>query len=167
MRRSFPLLALLLALVSSGLDAKTYKAEGLVIDEPFARPSPRGKPGDPIPAGSAFLTIENKGDKIYQLVGASTPIAGQAELLQAVRIGKSVRTRRILALTLNPGDRISVGPEAEYRLSLVGLRKKLEDGEIFPLTLEFDIGKVDVAVEVKYEVYTDSGARYNQRAKPQ
>jgi copper(I)-binding protein len=167
MTRWLATIAALMLLAAPGAGAKTYKVEGLVLAEPFARPTPRAKPGDPIPAGSAYVTIENKGDRAYQLVGASTPIAGQVEILQAVRVGKSVRTRRMLAVILNPGERIDFAPDGEYRFALVGLRKKMEDGEIFPLILEFDIGKVEIAVEVKYEVYTDSGARYNQRGRPQ
>jgi copper(I)-binding protein len=164
------LLAVAVALMATAPDAlaKSLKVEGLVIDEAFARPTPRGKAGDPIPPGAAFVTIENKGDKTYQLVGASTPVAGQVEIQQAQRIGKSVRTRRVLVLNLAPGERLSMGPGSEYRLALIGMRRKMEDGDLFPLVLEFDgIGKVEIEVETKYEVYTDSGARYNQRAKPQ
>jgi len=167
MKRWCPVLLAFALLLAPAALAKTYKVEGLEIEEPFARPTPHSKKkDDPIPPGTAYVTIRNTGDKIYQLVGASTPIAGQVDILQAVRVGKSIRTRKMLALILNPGDKVEMGPDREYQVTLVGLRKKMEDGEIFPLTLEFDIGKVEVAVEVKYEVYTDSGARYNQRARP-
>ncbi|MCC7046908.1 MAG: copper chaperone PCu(A)C [Alphaproteobacteria bacterium] len=167
MTRWLVALAIALAAPADGL-AKPIKAEGLMIDDAYTRPTPRGKPGDPIPAGAAFVTIENKSDKTYQLVGASSPIAGQVEIQQAQRYGKSVRTRRVLSLNLAPGDRIAMGPESEYRLALIGLRRKMEDGDVFPLVLEFEgLGKVEVEVEAKYEVYTDTGPRYNQRAKPQ
>jgi copper(I)-binding protein len=70
------------------------EGRGLVIDEAFARPAP-GQSRRPDPPGAAFVTIENKGDKTYQLVGFSTLVAGQVEIQQAQRIGKSVRTRRM------------------------------------------------------------------------
>lgn len=167
MMRWLLVLAMLLPPASDAM-AKPIKAEGLVIDEAFTRPSPRGKPGEPSPAGVAFVTIVNKGDKTYQLVGASSPIAGQVEIQQAQRYGKSLRTRRVLSLNLAPGDRVAMGPDSEYRLALIGLRRKMEDGDVFPLVLEFEgLGKVEIEVEARYEVYSDTGPRYNQRAKPQ
>lgn len=166
MRRWILAFLALALLPAPGAVAKTYKVEGLEILDSFARPTPRGKKDDPIPPGAAYVTIANRGDKVYQLVGASTPIAGQVDIVQAVQAGKALRTRRMLALIVNPGERIEIGPDREYRLVLNGLRKKMEDGEIFPLTLEFDVGKVEIAVEVKYQVYTDDGTRYNQRARP-
>ena len=71
------------------------------------------------------------------------------ELHQAVQAGKAVRTRRVLSLSLYPGDRLEVGPESEYRLILTGVKQKLQIGDTFPLVLEFQpLGQVEVMVEV-------------------
>lgn len=145
--------------------AKTFKRDGVTIDDPYTRPSPRVQ-DVPAPA-TVFLRIDNKSGKDLQLLGAESPVAGQVEVQQLVRAGKQVRTRRVLQLMLSQGDTADMTPGGEYRLLLVGLKKKLQDGETFPLELELDpIGKIEVTVEVRYEVYTETGPRQNQRARP-
>ncbi len=140
-------LATLLA-APSAADAKTYKLEGLQIVDPVALASPRTAPEGPV-GGTASLVIENKGTEPLQFLGASSPAAGLVELHQAVQAGKAVRTRRVLSLSLYPGDRLEVGPEAEYRLILTGVKQKLQNGDTFPLILEFEpLGQVEVMVEV-------------------
>lgn len=146
------LLGLLAAAPSA--DAKTYTREGLVIEDPTARPSPPGTPDGPV-GSAALLILENRGATPMQLVAASSPAAGEVELHQKVTIGRSVRTRRVLSLNLNPGDRLDFTAAGEYRLVLVGIRQKLRDGDSFPLVLEFDkLGPIEVTVEVKYQDYT-------------
>lgn len=141
-------LAALLALASGAADAKTYKLEGLQIVDPVAPATPRTAPEGPV-GGTASLVIENKGTAPLQYLGASSPAAGLVELHQAVQAGKSVRTRRVLSLSIYPGDRIEVGPDSEYRLILSGVKQKLQNGDTFPLLLEFEpLGQVEVTVEV-------------------
>lgn len=138
----------LVALAGSAAEAKTYKLEGLQIVDPVAPATPRTAPEGPV-GGTASLVIENKGTATLQYLGASSPAAGMVELHQAVQAGKAVRTRRVLSLSLYPGDRIEVGPEAEYRLILTGVKQKLRNGDTFPLLLEFEpLGQVEVMVEV-------------------
>ncbi|MBL8705382.1 MAG: copper chaperone PCu(A)C [Rhodospirillales bacterium] len=141
-------LAVLLALAGGAAEAKTYKLEGLQIVDPVAPATPRNLPEGPVGA-TASLVIENKGTAPLQYLGASSPAAGVVELHQAVKAGKAIRTRRVLSLSLYPGDRIEVGPEAEYRLILTGVKQKLQNGDTFPLLLEFEpLGQVEVMVEV-------------------
>lgn len=142
-------LALALATFAAGVaEAKTYKLEGLQIIDPVAPASPRTAPDGPV-GGTASLVIENKGSGPLQFTGVSSPAAGTVELHQAVQAGKAVRTRRVLSLSLYPGDRLEVGPEAEYRLILTGVKQKLQNGDTFPLILEFEpLGQVEVMVEV-------------------
>lgn len=141
-------LAALVALAGGAAEAKTYKLEGLQIVDPAAPATPRNLPEGPVGA-TASLVIENKGTEPLQFIGVSSPAAGQVELHQAVQAGRAVRTRRVLSLSLYPGDRIEVGPDAEYRLILTGVRRKLQNGDTFPLLLEFEpLGQVEVIVEV-------------------
>jgi len=159
--------ALALIAAAAPSEAKTYKREGVTIEEPSARPSPFNAPAGPV-GGEASLSLANEGTKPVQFLGASSPAAGEVELHQAVRVGKAVRTRRVLSLSLNPGDRLVIAPDSEYRLIFVGLKHKLKDGDSFPLVLEFDtIGSVEVTVEVKAQVYSDSPSHWKTRARPQ
>ena len=149
-----PLLAL--AMLGAGAaDAKTYKLEGLQIVDPVAPIPPPNAPATL--GGTASLAIENKGTEPLTFLGASSPAAGIVELHQAVQLGRASRTRRVLSLSLYPGDRIEVGPEAEYRLVLTGMKQKLQKGETFPLILEFEpLGAVEVMVEVGGKTGTGS-----------
>lgn len=147
---SLTLAALMLAALLSApvAEAKTYKLEGLEIIDPVAPATPRNAADGPV-GGSASLVIENKGSGALQYRGASSPAAGIVELHQAVQAGKAVRTRRVLSLSLYPGDRIEVGPEAEYRLIMTGVKQKLQNGDLFPLLLDIEpLGQVEVMVEV-------------------
>ncbi|MCK6451721.1 MAG: copper chaperone PCu(A)C [Alphaproteobacteria bacterium] len=141
-----------LALGAPGADAKTYTLGAIVIENAVAPQTLKGAT-----AGTVYLTIRNKGAETRQLVGVSTPAAAIVELRRAFRDQRGVKTRRMLALNLDPGEKLQIDPENGFEIALVGLAKRLEDGDRFPLTLEFDqIGKVEVTVEVKVPVYSDS-----------
>lgn len=144
---------------AGGADAKTYKLEGLQIVDPVAPATPPNAPATV--GGTASLAIENKGTEPLMFLGASSPAAGIVELHQAVQAGRASRTRRVLSLSLYPGDRIEVGPEAEYRLILTGMKQKLQKGETFPLILEFDpLGAVEVMVEIGGKSSIESKGSY-------
>ncbi len=147
-------LLLSLALVSGAslADAKTYTLGAIVIEDAVAPQTLKGAT-----AGKVYLTIRNGGAEPCQLVGVSTPAAAVTELRRAFRDQRGVKTRRMLSLNLEPGEKLQIDPDNGFEIALVGLAKRLEDGDKFPLTLEFDqVGKVEVTVEVKAPVYSDS-----------
>lgn len=147
-------LLLSLALVSGAslADAKTYTLGAIVIEDAVAPQTLKGAT-----AGKVYMTIRNKGAETCQLVGVSTPAAAVTELRRAFRDRGGVKTRRMLSLNLEPGEKLQIDPENGFEIALVGLAKRLEDGDRFPLTLEFDqLGKLEVTVEVKAPVYSES-----------
>jgi periplasmic copper chaperone A len=151
----FSRLMLLLVVAALGIapaTAKTFTVGSIVIDNAMAPQTMKGAT-----AGTVYLTIQNKGAEPRQLVGVSTPAAAIVELRRAFRDGKNVKTRRMLTLNVEPGETLEIVSGTGFEIALTGLAKRLEDGDKFPLTLEFDgLGKVDVIVEVKAPVYSDS-----------
>jgi len=155
------LLAVALAFPAPLADAKTYTLGGIVVADAVAPQTLKGAT-----AGKVYLTIQNKGAATCQLVGVSTPAAAIAELRRAFRDPKGIKTRRMLSLNLEPGETLQFDPEGGYEIALIGLAKRLEDGDRFPLTLEFDaIGKVELTVEVKAPVYSESPRNYGRGNK--
>ncbi len=158
---SFALTLGALALGAPSADAKTYTLGAIVIEDAMAPQTLKGAT-----AGTVYLTIRNKGAETHQLVGVSTPAAAVTELRRAFRDPRGVKTRRMLSLNLEPGEELQIDAESGFQIALVGLVKRLEDGDRFPLTLEFEqIGKVEVTVEVKAPVYSDSPRNYGRGNK--
>ena len=139
--------------------AASYKAGTLVIEGPYALPTPKTAT-----SAMVFVHLDNQGDQTVHLTGAKTPLAGIVEIQQLVRAGKSVKARKMLVLNVEARDRLDFTPDGDFRILLIGLQKRLEDGDRFPLTLEFDaLGKVDVMVEVQSNDRVDTGARVGKR----
>lgn len=146
-------LALGASLLAAGTAAaKTYTLGSIVIDNAVAPQTLKGAT-----VGTVYLTIQNQGTATLQLIGVSSPAAAITELRRAFRDGRVVKSRRMLSLNLEPGETLEINSGTGFEIALTGLAKRLEDGDKFPLTLEFDqVGKVEVIVEVKAPVYSDS-----------
>lgn len=127
-----------------GAWAHDYQLRTLRIDHPFARATPPGAR-----SGGVFLSVENKGDRADRLLTVSTPVAGTAELHQMVMDAGVMRMRAVAGLDVKPGDRLVLKPGA-YHVMLTELKRPLQAGETFPLTLGFEkAGSIEVKVEVE------------------
>jgi periplasmic copper chaperone A len=130
--------------VASGASAHDYQLQTLRIDHPFARATPPGAR-----SGGVFLSVENKGDRTDRLLTVSTPVAGTAELHQMVMDAGVMRMRAVAGLDVKPGDRLVLQPGA-YHVMLTDLKRPLQAGDSFPLTLGFEkAGSIEVNVEVE------------------
>jgi hypothetical protein len=128
----------------SGASAHEYQLRALRIDHPFARATPPGAR-----SGGVFLSVENRGDRTDRLLTVSTPVAGTAELHQMVMDAGVMRMRAVAGLDVKPGDRLVLKPGA-YHVMLTDLKRPLQAGETFPLTLRFaKAGSIEVSVEVE------------------
>jgi copper(I)-binding protein len=76
-------------------------------------------------------------------------VAGTAELHQMVMDAGVMRMRAVAGLDVKPGDRLVLKPGA-YHVMLTDLKRPLQAGETFPLTLRFaKAGSIEVSVEVE------------------
>ena len=144
MTRILAIAAVAAIAVASGASAHEYQLRALRIDHPFARATPPGAR-----SGGVFLSVENKGDRTDRLLTVSTPVAGTAELHQMVMDAGVMRMRAVAGLDVKPGDRLVLKPGG-YHVMLADLKRPLQAGDSFPLTLAFEkAGSIEVSVVVE------------------
>ena len=96
--------------------------------------------------GAAYVTLTDSG-AADRLIGASTPVAGTAQVHQTINANGVMQMRPVDALPLEPGKPVTLAP-GSYHIMLTDLHQPLKRGETFPLTLTFDHAK-PVTVQVK------------------
>lgn len=134
--------ALLLATRALAHDAQLGDVR---IAHPFATPSPPS-----VAHGAAYLDISVTGDTPAVLVGASSPASEGVEIHDMVMDDGVMRMRRIEQLEVEPGMTQRMRPGGGYHLMLMNLVAPLNEGDRFPLTLEFaERGEVQVEVWVE------------------
>jgi copper(I)-binding protein len=118
-------------------------AEAISVAHPWARATP---PNAATAAAYVTLTATGPADRI---VGASTPVAGAAEIHETTNDQGVMKMRPVAALALEPGKTVTFAPGG-YHIMLTGLKQPLQAGTHFPLTLRFEHA-APVAVEVTVE----------------
>lgn len=138
-------LFLAVAMLSNGY-AHGSKKGHLVIDHPYATPSLQG-----VANGAAYLRgIENTSDTPDRLVGASTEVAERVELHHMTMDGSVMRMREVSAIELPAKAVTKLRHNGEFHLMLMKLKRPLNEGDRFDLTLEFQrAGKQTVNVWVQ------------------
>lgn len=115
--------------------AHDFKVGDLVIDHPYATPTPAGATTGAV----YFRTLKNTGTQADRLLGVTTPAAASVEMHRSsVDAGNVMRMRAIDALELPAGAALKVRHGGEYHLMLVGLKAPLAVGERFPIRLRFE-----------------------------
>jgi copper(I)-binding protein len=139
-RRSAVLAALVAALASSAF-AHDFELGKLKIGHPWARATVAAN-------GGAFLSVENTGTTPDKLLRASTDVAGTVELHTHIKEGDIMRMRQVQAIDIPVNQKVTLAPGG-FHIMLMGLKKKLVEGERFPLTLEFEkAGKITVEIAI-------------------
>ena len=128
--------------------AHDVKVGDIVIDHPYATPTPAG-----LKTGAGyFKAIKNTGSKPEQLLGAKTPVAASVEMHQMSMDKDIMRMREVSVIEIPANGQIELrhGGLASYHLMLMGLKAPLKDGDRFPLTLKFkNAGEKEVMVWVQ------------------
>ena len=135
------------ATLSSLARAHDYRAGDARVVHPYATPSMTG-----LSSGAAYLaSLENTGSRADRLLRASTPRAGRVELHQMGAGAQGVmRMRSVGELALLPGALIKMRPGRGLHFTRSDLKRLLEEGQTFPMTLECERGgKVEVKVVVQ------------------
>ncbi len=97
---------------------------------------------------AAYATLTGHGSAADQLTGASTPIAGRAQLHTDGMADGVMHMRAVDALPLPPGQAVTLAPGG-FHLMLEQLSHPLHRGDTFPLTLSFrNAAPVTVQVHV-------------------
>ena len=115
----------------------------ITIPDPWARASTGG--GRP---AAAYLSIRNDGAE-DRLMSAWSPVAGKVEIHQSKMEGGVMKMVGAAPLRVPAGATVEMKPGG-YHIMLMGLKRPLKKGQIFPITLTFEkAGTVEVQVEVK------------------
>ena len=109
----------------------------------WARPTPPSAK-----TAAAYLTVTASGGE-DRLVGASTPVAGKAEVHETIDDNGIMKMRPAGALTVKPGTPATLKPGGLH-VMMTDLKQPLSEGQTFPLTLRFEkAGAVEAQVHVQ------------------
>lgn len=85
--------------------------------------------------GGVFLTIKASG-AADRMVAAQSPVAEKVELHETLREGTVMKMREVGELPLLPGEAVVMKPGG-YHIMLMGLKRPLNRGDSFPITITF------------------------------
>jgi copper(I)-binding protein len=122
--------------------AAPAQSTDIEITNAWARATPGGAQ-----AAAAYVMIKAPaGDK---LTGVSTPAAQKADIHSMTMDNGVMKMRQVDGLDLPAGQAVTLKPGG-YHIMLTGLAKPLEEGQSFPLTLDFaKAGERQVTVNVE------------------
>lgn len=106
---------------------------------------------------AAYLTVLNDGSSGDRVIALDTDIAKAAEMHTTVLEGDIVQMRRLEAVEVAPGRRISFAPGGMH-IMLIGVVRPLKQGERFRLTLRFERHRPVVA-DVLVSLQAPAGPR--------
>jgi hypothetical protein len=142
-------ICLFLAL-GAGLPAAA-SAQGVQVVDAWSRPTPPG-----IDVGVAYFTIRNA-DKTDRLLRVSSPVAKSAELHVSSMKDGVTRMEALGPVEVGSGASTSFEPSGRH-VMLMGLKKPLREGDVFPLTLTFaNAGPIRTSVRVRGADGRDKG----------
>lgn len=143
-------------LVAGGLaQAHSYEAGAIHIDHPWSRAMP-----PTAPAAAAYFVLQNTGAEADRLLGASTPVAGKAELHEHAHVDGLMKMHHVPVVDIGPGEQVDFVPGG-YHVMLFELSRQMQAGERFPLTLRFEkAGEVTVEVAVQADAPQSAPAQH-------
>jgi copper(I)-binding protein len=126
------------------LSAPFVNAQSVQIKDAFARAT---NPGQSV--GGGYLTIENPNTSPDKLVSVSYAKASSVQIHEMKMEGDKMIMRDIGTLVIPAKSKVELKPGG-YHLMLMGLKEQLNDGDVLPITLQFEkAGKVDVSMPVR------------------
>src|SRR6516164_4279509 len=122
---------LLLALFVSNETHAQTSTNTVTVEQAWARATPGGAR-----TGAAYMTLINNGTSTDQLLSATTPVADQVQFHKNTEDNGVSRMREVHNVELSPGGKIIFKP-GDMHMMIVGLKQPLQEGQTFPLTLQF------------------------------
>ena len=133
---------LFLPVLAPAAHAQGVRAGDLHITGAWARASV-------VQNGAAYLTVENRGATADRLVAVETAVAASPQIHEHKMEGGVMRMGRVEGgVEIPPGEIVTLRPGG-YHLMLIGLKRRLVEGESFEVTLRFErAGAVGLTVPV-------------------
>ena len=132
---------LFLFIFTSPLFAKMLAGE-LIILKPYSFESLPG-----IKNGAVYMEVKNKGKTPVTITKLSSPVAKRVEIHSHEMKNGIMKMIYHPALTIKGGKSVIFKP-MDYHIMLLGLKRKLHNGDTFPLTIVVQDGS-SVTVQVK------------------
>ncbi|HET7766471.1 MAG TPA: copper chaperone PCu(A)C [Burkholderiales bacterium] len=118
-------------------------AQGIQVVDAWSRPTPPG-----MDVGVAYFTIRNAG-RSDRLLRVSSPVAKSAELHVSAMTNGVMKMEGLASVDVGSGAPVAFEPSGRH-VMLMGLRRPLKEGDVFPLTLTFaNAGQVQTSVRVR------------------
>ncbi len=129
----------------SAAQAQEFRQGDLTIANPWARPTAECQKN-----GAAYLSIKNGGSEADKLVSAESPAADTTHLHETVNENGVMKMLAVKGgIEVRPDSTFEFKPGG-YHIMLIGLKKRLVEGQTVPLTLTFArAGAVNVEVKVE------------------
>ena len=126
------------------LSVPVVNAQSIQIKDAFARAT---NPGQSV--GGGYLTIENPTASADKLMSVTYAKATSVQIHEMKMEGDKMIMRDIGTLAIPAKSKVELKPGG-YHLMLMGLKEQLNDGDVIPVTLQFEkAGKVDVNMPVR------------------
>jgi copper(I)-binding protein len=136
------LIALLMLVMAAGTIVAAEASGGIVLEHAWARASPKGAPN-----GVTYLTLVNNGTDADRLVGASAPVAENIQFHEEREEDGVSKMRQLAAIDVPAGASITLKPSGIHLM--MKLKRQLQEGQSFPLTLTFEkAGTIEVMVKI-------------------
>jgi periplasmic copper chaperone A len=135
---------LMLVVLWHGAMAHSYKQGNISIGHIWARATAPG-----MTTAAVYVPLLNTGKEPDQLIGASSDLADKIEIHQDSNENDIAKMQKLNEITLEPGKPVSLRPGGMHFM-VIGLKKQLKEGEMFPMTLQFEkagTAKVDAMIE--------------------
>lgn len=117
---------------------------GVTAAHPWVRATPGGST-----TTAAYLEIRLNTDITDRLIGASSLVAGRAEIHTHEHSDGVMKMRRVDSLELKSGGSTVLKPHGNH-IMLMDLARPLKEGDLVKLTLEFEkAGKIEVEATVE------------------
>jgi len=141
----FILSAAILLNVSVMAAAQQFRADLIIIRQPWIRATPAGAK-----VAGAYMTIINTGSELDRLIGVVLPQAGSASVHEMKMDGNVMQMREIReVLEIKPGQTVEFSPSG-YHVMLTELHEPLKQGDTVKGQLRFEkAGSVDIQYRVE------------------
>jgi periplasmic copper chaperone A len=144
LRHAIALMALMCGLAGLAGAEPAASIGGITIREAWARAS-MGQTG----TSAVYMTLASNGQGDRLLVAAASPDAGRAELHTSIMEDGVAKMRPLAAIEVAPGEPTVLEPGGPH-IMLIGLGRKLMEGDTLPLSLTFEhAGTVELQVPVR------------------
>ena len=137
------LIALFLLTLSTASAAENVSAGDITVSKAWGRATiGANRPG------GAFLTITNNGAADDQLIAAETLAAGKSELHTHTMTDGVMKMAHVMSINIPAGGMTMLKPGG-FHIMLFNLKRALNEGDMFPLTLTFkNAGKATIMAHV-------------------